>query len=331
MAISFGLFAQGQVVWKNLEATDDLPDTVEIYRHAQHTGLVFEAVISNISSSNYMVFLKRTIVSYISSENGEAVSDQLCYGTDCQFGTESTDVITTSSTEQLAGANVSTIDPFEMIHYVPKENAGTAILKYYILTESGSSIQIEDSVVVKYIVEPYVRVDLNFEVDFSDVANFDPDVDDAYVEISPLVGKIKMRNVSGTSLFTKTVEVDGNENYTYKYYAGDVAETVVREAFDVVETDIDIEDDFDVITSLELSVFANVAVYPNPFNSNLTINNISGATMVEITNVVGQTIYSTTSVSNKMVLSTGDLKTGMYFVRITDANSNVHTERVIKR
>ena len=44
LAITFGVFAQGQVVWKNLEGTDELPDTVEINRHAQHTGLVFEAL-----------------------------------------------------------------------------------------------------------------------------------------------------------------------------------------------------------------------------------------------------------------------------------------------
>ena len=333
LAITIGVFAQGQVVWKNLEGTDELADTVEIYRHAQHTGLVFEALISNISSNNYNVALKRTIVNYAASDNGQAISDQLCYGTDCQFGTETTFEIATNASEQLAGTDVSTIVPFEMIHYVPAENAGTTILKYYILTETSAEgiFNLEDSVVVKYIVEPYVRVSLNFEVDMADVAGFDPATEKAYVEIPALGEKIKMKLITGTTKFKKTIDVDGNLNYTYKYYAEDVAETIVRESFDVAETDMDFDDKFDFLTSLESNIFETVSIYPNPFSSNVTINNIENATSVEITNILGQTVFSTSSISNRMVLQTSDLKTGMYFIRISDDNNNVFTERVMKR
>ena len=135
--------------------------------------------------------------------------------------------------------------------------------------------------------------------------------------------------VKKNNLYEAYVEVDTETTYTYNYKW----DSQVSAEYEVSILGVDGEtDDTWIATSInERKIFNNLEIYPNPFNSILTINNIEDATMVEITNIVGQTVYSTTSVSSKMVLSTGDLKTGMYFIRITDTDSNVHTERVIKR
>jgi len=71
-------------------------------------------------------------------------------------------------------------------------------------------------------------------------------------------------------------------------------------------------------------------VYPNPFNSNLTLTNLENVNRIMISNVIGQTVMTITNVENTMNISTADLKTGIYMVTVIDNNNNRRTERVIK-
>jgi hypothetical protein len=329
MAFSMGVFAQGEVVWKDLDGTDLLyTDTVMVYREAQDELLKLELLIENTNlSTDYYVALERVNVHHVTG-----ASDMLCYGSFCQMGSINEQELFTTASVLKANTSVSTDG---LIEYSPNEIIETAILKYYIYANIDSAAVLinepVDSVVVKYIVEPYVRVDLNFTVDMTDVPNFDVDNDTVYVEVEGLEDKLKMKHTSGTNFFTKTVEVDGNLNYTYKYYANDVAEGIERPEFSVAEEELSFNDIFDFVSSAFDNELNQIRTYPNPFSYALTIENIQGATSIEMSNILGQRVYFTNTSKNKMVLNTGGLKNGVYFVKITDSNNQVQVKRLIKQ
>jgi hypothetical protein len=75
----------------------------------------------------------------------------------------------------------------------------------------------------------------------------------------------------------------------------------------------------------------NVSVYPNPFNSNLTVNNLGNATQMVISNVLGQTVMTVPVTNNKMDVNTDNLEKGVYLITIIDNNNNKTTKRVVKR
>lgn len=317
VTLSFGIFAQGNVVWRDVDKKL-LPDTVTMHIELGHSDIVFDAFISNITSTDYNVLLKRTIISYVSGG-----SDQLCYGMSCQVGDKDRAEIVTDPDEQKGNVDVSTTEVFDMIHYLPKGNKGTTILKYYILTRptSGDDI-LQDSVVVKYVKD---FIALNFEVDMSACPDFDGTGD---VIVSGSFGDDVVMTLKKNNIYETSVIVDAETDYTYSYSWN----SQVSAEYDVSILSVDGETDDSWVVGINgEDLFSDLKIYPNPFNNTLTINNIEDATMVEITNIVGQTVYLTTSLSNKMLLSTSDLKTGMYFITITDSNSNVYTERVIKR
>jgi hypothetical protein len=348
VAAANGLFAQNKVVWKDTLG-NNLPDTVELFRLPQHEQVVFDALISNVSSENFNVLLKRTIVTYL---NG--ASDQLCYGASCQAGDIGKPLVTTSPTIQLAGTDVRTIVPIEMIHYIPEELTGTTSLKYYICTcdivpgsnnkDSAINIVFTDSVVVNYIIEPYKRVDLKFSIDMADVSSFDKTRDTLYVQVfekSTSLGLRKMKKPSSGFVFTYTHSVDNDLKYTYKYYYGTiksisgidtVGEPVIRPAISVLhEDEILFNDKWAFTTSVNSAISSPVQIYPNPFKNVLTIENMENASKVEISNILGQTVYTNKSVETSLTLSTNELNAGIYFVRVTDANNQVVTKRMVKK
>lgn len=350
IAVSLSIFAQGEVRWHDLEGSD-LPDTVKIYRHAnQHNDeLTFDAYISNTNTTtDYYVALKRTFTQHIDGAN-----DLLCYGASCVAGDGSLQEILTAASIQEKGSDVRTDD---YIHFSPNENAGTAIIKYYIFAAADeASVFTEaphDSVVVNFIIEPYQLTELYCNVDMAEVSGFDPDGSDheVYVAISQgddLLGIKKLNKVEGTVWYSNTASsaVDAGLNYTYKYSYGTrefdseigayiytvTEESVARNEIAVGTEEMEFNDVFDLLTSLKSDKFGMLTVYPNPFTNVVTINNIEDATKVEIRNVLGQTVYSTSLVSEKMNVSTGDLNPGMYFVIVSDANNNTFTQRVIKK
>jgi len=247
--ISLALFSQGQVVWKDLDG-NLLPDEVELNRLPQHEQVVFEALISNLTGIDfYKLSLKRTIIRYT-----EGSSDQLCYGSSCKNGDAGvTEMITTPDT-LLGAMDVSTIDPFEMIHFAPAKIAGTTSLKYYIITETDGVQTLQDSVIVNYVIAPYKRVDLRFSVDMTGATDFNPDLQNVYVQVfyqdSGMVIK-KMKKPTSGMIYTLGSSghyyVDNDGSYYQKYFYGTynsetsvydtVGEPAVRPLFAVQQED----------------------------------------------------------------------------------------------
>jgi hypothetical protein len=75
-----------------------------------------------------------------------------------------------------------------------------------------------------------------------------------------------------------------------------------------------------------------VGIYPNPFVSYLSISTANGVAKIELFNAVGQLVkYIDGNYVSEATLSTSTLAKGVYIVKVTDANGNVTTEKVIKK
>ena len=73
-----------------------------------------------------------------------------------------------------------------------------------------------------------------------------------------------------------------------------------------------------------------VKVFPNPVQGQLTVSNISGLHQIELINAAGQILKVFRSMGNTYTIETSTLPSGLYFVRVQDANKQVFTQKVIK-
>ncbi|SMO57289.1 Por secretion system C-terminal sorting domain-containing protein [Saccharicrinis carchari] len=94
-------------------------------------------------------------------------------------------------------------------------------------------------------------------------------------------------------------------------------------------------DDFSVTednaTGMGSNNAASTLVYPNPFANSLRISD-SGIVLVEVINSVGQLMSQTKGNStDKLVIPTNNLAKGIYIVKITDAEGNIQTKKVVKK
>ncbi len=73
-----------------------------------------------------------------------------------------------------------------------------------------------------------------------------------------------------------------------------------------------------------------INVYPNPVNTNLTIDGIAPIDQIEVYNTLGQLIFTQKLNQTKYVLDMSSYKNGVYFVKVHSQNSN-QTHKVIKK
>ena len=81
--------------------------------------------------------------------------------------------------------------------------------------------------------------------------------------------------------------------------------------------------------SVDEEMLESVRVYPNPTNGVVYVKNIASFDNIEITNALGQSVYSS-STNGKTVMSV-DLSAskGVYFVRLTNAQGEQVSKRVV--
>lgn len=156
-------------------------------------------------------------------------------------------------------------------------------------------------------------------------------------------GSVEMTNSEGT-IYTATVEVDANSEVEFKIFVvdndktpswdygewtGDPNRKLAIGANDVV-TNI-VWADTTTVDVPEAQVVENVAVYPNPFTSELTIDNLEGVKEIRIANMLGQNVMVIRDMESRKVVSTSRLENGIYLISIVDENNNVRTERIVKQ
>ena len=108
----------------------------------------------------------------------------------------------------------------------------------------------------------------------------------------------------------------------YKFSASDIETTVYyTDSITVVLAGVE-----------DINAMNNVAVYPNPFNNELTISNIATVTEIKIVNMIGKEIFSqSNSLNNQIQINLANLETGIYFVVLIDENQNKYAKRIVKQ
>ena len=74
---------------------------------------------------------------------------------------------------------------------------------------------------------------------------------------------------------------------------------------------------------------SSLKVYPNPFVNELRIDNASKLSRIIINSMTGQKVKEI--VNPTSTIQTNDLRSGVYFISLYDAEGNVQTERIVKR
>lgn len=102
---------------------------------------------------------------------------------------------------------------------------------------------------------------------------------------------------------------------------------VTSDAFIFMLDDVSI--DF-IVGTPELSLDAQIAIYPNPVTDHMNITSDVEMTQIDIFNQLGQRVYGKVVKDNNFNLNTSDFNAGVYFVRIT-TDSGVATKMVTVR
>lgn len=75
---------------------------------------------------------------------------------------------------------------------------------------------------------------------------------------------------------------------------------------------------------------ANINVYPNPFNNEISISNLEGENTVYIKNALGQIVNSYNTQNNSIAISTSHLSNGIYIITIEGNGQNPYSQKLIK-
>lgn len=77
---------------------------------------------------------------------------------------------------------------------------------------------------------------------------------------------------------------------------------------------------------------SQVSLYPSPANNELFINDLDGkVNRIEIYNVLGKKVLEKSLSASSQALNTSNLANGMYLVKLSDANNNSATKKIIVR
>ena len=71
-------------------------------------------------------------------------------------------------------------------------------------------------------------------------------------------------------------------------------------------------------------------VYPNPSNGVVTINSSSLISKITVINVLGEVVKLMTADSKQVIVDITDLKSNIYFLQITDVNSQTNIKKIVK-
>jgi hypothetical protein len=190
-----------------------------------------------------------------------------------------------------------------------------------------------------FVAIPHYLVTLN--VDMANAENFNPETDIVYVTGSMLGWATPgddpenqtMTRVEGTMIWTITYDIEAG-TYEYKYFlnngwdngewAGGDNRVVVVES-EVVKNDI-----WGIPDAAESNILSNINVYPNPFSSQIIIDNPSIVKRIIVTNILGQVVINS-AVKGNGTISTDGLENGIYLVTIEAINGDRIVRKMIKR
>lgn len=76
---------------------------------------------------------------------------------------------------------------------------------------------------------------------------------------------------------------------------------------------------------------SDISIYPNPFSLQTTIafNQEQKNIIIKITDLLGKEIKTLNFIGKKLTIERGEMRKGIYFVRITDDKKNVVNKKII--
>ena len=142
----------------------------------------------------------------------------------------------------------------------------------------------------------------------------------------------------GTELKVITTPSNGYELQALTVAGEDVTAQVVKGVYTfTLKADTQIAATFkevkkNIINPVESSLLATLEVYPNPFRSELHLQNASELQRLCLLNSTGQEVVRLRhNGSSMLILPTTDLPAGFYILRLTDRQGGTRTLRVVKR
>ncbi len=87
--------------------------------------------------------------------------------------------------------------------------------------------------------------------------------------------------------------------------------------------------DCDPSASVKDGELSDVVIVPNPNNGNFVVNGAEGVTLISVYNSLGQEVTTARNYSKPSITMSLGVKTGLYFVRLTDKSGVVSVKRLI--
>jgi len=88
---------------------------------------------------------------------------------------------------------------------------------------------------------------------------------------------------------------------------------------------------YEILTTIHEVLEIKASVFPNPFTDQISISGIHDKAEVTISNLLGKTVHEYSNISNNQILNNlQDLKSGVYFMNISDGK-NQFTTKLIKK
>lgn len=104
------------------------------------------------------------------------------------------------------------------------------------------------------------------------------------------------------------------------------------EGTDYVYITFEVIDEFPPNTKVEQPAKKILAIYPNPFTTNLMVNSGNGISQISITNLVGREIVNFNNINEQQyTIDLSGLAAGVYMIAVVESNNNVQVQKLIKR
>ena len=121
-----------------------------------------------------------------------------------------------------------------------------------------------------------------------------------------------------------------NTDYVLKSLMVDDKDILATKVFTVTK-DVTVTAVFEESTAVEDPIFAQVMVAPNPFETQLVVKATNGDLRAyDLLDVTGKLVRSGAITADEEVIETGELKSGVYMLRLTAQNGAKKTFKVVK-
>ena len=134
-----------------------------------------------------------------------------------------------------------------------------------------------------------------------------------------------------------SIKANGNTNVTSTYNFTDVNALANNNKVYYKLKSVDVDGAFEwsniVIVSAKEANNNSIDIYPNPFNTNVTLSLVDNTpATIEVVSMQGVSVYNATANNNNMFVNINltQLTSGVYFIKVTQ-NGNTTVQKLVKQ